>query len=237
MTKHILMVAMLTLVSWPSLAQYSGYISGQNSRLGPATQIQAYDNRGFPNPDAFEWTGLSLGPTIGTLGLGAEVAYYLTEWMNVRASVNTLSLNYLDTVDGVDYDLDADLSGLLMLVDLYLTPGGEFRLSAGVALNDRTVSITGTPKGSGDTAIKGTAEYDSLAPYVGIGFSNPVRPDTIFTFTFDLGLMFQSYELDLKTVGGSSGGLTVEVAEDDVSDLLDYLKIYPVITFGLAYHF
>jgi opacity protein-like surface antigen len=222
MKKYLLASCLLFVVaSAPAFAQPGG--AYRSSR-----EIAAYDQYGRPNPDAFEWTGLSLGINGGTLGYGAELNYHLLDWLNIRGGLHIFNLTYKDTIDQVDVTYDFEFNGLLLTLDFYPGLMRGFRISAGAGFNDHSVPISGKPR-AGGTTIRGEAEYDSIAPYIGIGWGNPVQPDSAFTFTFDLGLMLQDYTLKGADI---PAGL-----RSDIEDVLDYAKIYPVIMFGLHYHF
>lgn len=194
-----------------------------------AQNYEAYDRDGRPNPDAFDWTGFSLGIQGGTLGFGGEASYYLLDWLNIRASAHTMPFTYKDTIDNYDVTFDFEFTGLLITLDFYPGHYRGFRLSAGAGLNDYTVPVEGVAR-SGGATFSGEAEYDSFAPYLGIGWGNPVQPDSAFTFTFDLGVMMQDYTLDLPE--GTS-----EAIKSDIEEILDYATIYSVMMFALHYHF
>ncbi|MGA1192759.1 MAG: hypothetical protein ACO3ZG_00075 [Kiritimatiellia bacterium] len=205
----------VTMFSFPVVAQPLGPVSGGAP--------QAYDAYGRPNPDAFEWTGLSLGATIGTLGYGSEVTYYLFDWVNVRGSFHLFDLTYKDTFDGVDYKLDLDWTGIILTLDFYPGQQRSFRIAAGAGLNDHSAGISGG-------SYRGKADYDSIAPYIGIGWANPVQPDAALTFTFDMGLLLQDYSVGYSAAPPSD-------TQSDINDVLDLFTVYPVFSFGLHYHF
>lgn len=220
---------------------------------GPTeTYIQPYDSEGNPNPDAFEWTGFALGLKVGTLGVGADASIYLDDWVNFRANVGYLDFTYKDTIDDIDFDLDVNFQTAMFLLDLFPFEGGNFRISAGVALVDNDLGIDGTPDGTeeiGDNdytaeqigTISGTATFDEVAPYVGIGYGNAVRPDYSWTFVVDFGVIFQTYDIEISSNGTAADNpaFQADLAElqKDIEDEVDRLKIYPVINFGIAYHF
>lgn len=195
-----------------------------------SSQVQPYDDYGRPNPDAFEWTGFSLGVSAGTLGLGLDANVHLLSWLNLRASAHTFSLTYKDTIDRIDYDFDIGFSGLALLLDIYPGQMNEFRISAGLAFNDHIVDIDGFDPGTREVTLNGKAEYDSVAPYFGIGWGNPVQPDSALTFTVDLGVLLQDYETSLPAE-------MPQTTKEDIEDVLDFFTIYPVLTFALHYHF
>jgi hypothetical protein len=208
----------------------SQYAPQADTGYVPVTRpaFSAYDDYGRPNPDAFDWTGFSLGGGLGTLGFQAEAAYYLLDWLNIRGGAHIFSLTYKDTIDGVDYDFDIGFNGFGLMLDFYPGQKRGMRLTLGGSFNDHSVDVKGKARVGGKT-YKGTADYDSFAPYLGLGFGNPVQPDSAITFTFDIGFMIQGYDLSIPK--------DAEPVRDDIEDFLDKLELYPVIMFGLHYHF
>ncbi|HMO05002.1 MAG TPA: hypothetical protein PKC67_10655 [Kiritimatiellia bacterium] len=220
---------------------------------GPrATDIQPYDSEGNPNPDAFEWSGFALGLKVGTLGIGADASIYLSDWVSFRGNVGYLDFTYKDTIDDIDFDLDLNFQTAMFLLDFYPFEGGNFRISAGVALLDNELGIDGTPEGNeeiGDNeytpeqigTISGAAEFDEVAPYIGIGYGNAVRPDYSLTFVVDFGVIFQTYDVSISSSGTAANDPTFQQdlaqLQKDIEDEINRLKIYPVINFGIAYHF
>jgi len=217
-----------------------------------AENMHPYDDRGRPNPDAFDWTGIALGGKLGTLGLGAEASGYLADWMNFRAGANVLSFEYRDDIEDIRFDLDMDFRTVMLLLDLYPFPDSNFRVSGGVVFQDNKFRVKATPSESeeiGDNTytpaqigtIRGEVEFDNVAPYFGIGVGNPVRPDTAFSFSFDFGFIFQTYEVSLSADGTATGSPAfqndLDELKDDIEDEMNKFKIYPVISFGVAYHF
>ena len=196
--------------------------------------------------------GLAAGAKIGTLGTGVEITGYAMDRLNLRLGLNYLSFDYSSEIDDIDYDMSPRFASALALVDWHAFDN-NFRISAGVAVNQNKVDIKATPAenetigGNEYTpeqigTLKGKAEYDNLAPYFGIGFGNAVKEDTTWSFSFDLGLIFQS----TPSISLSSDGPyahvpqfeeDLEQEEADIQDDVDSWSIYPVLSFGVAYYF
>lgn len=242
------------------LALLAGTASAQNSQTvivtqPPATReadIQPYDSEGRPNPDAFDWTGFALGVKVGTLGFGADASVYLDDWVNFRASGAILPFSYKDTIDDIDFDLDVDFKTAMFLLDFFPFEGGNFRISGGVVLLDNSLTLDATPTDSeeiGDNVytpeeigtIDGYVDFDPVAPYIGIGYGNAVLPDASLTFVVDFGVVFQTYDIEVNASGTAAGDPTFQddlaQLEKDIEDEVNRFKIYPVINFGIAYHF
>lgn len=193
-------------------------------------------------------SGLAVGGKVGTTGLGAEVTLDLTETLNLRGGFSSLQIGHNDEVDEIEYDFDLDFQFVFVLLDLHLFESG-FRLSAGAVINDSAMTLTGVLSGPEEIggnvypadavgSLTAALTFDDLAPYVGVGYGNAVGDSDRWTFSFDLGVIFQQYEVDLTATGPVSGdpGFIADLAleERDIQDEVDTIKIYPVLAFGVA---
>ena len=217
-----------------------------------ANELRPYDDRGRPNPDAFDWSGVAAGVKIGTLGLGVDATFYVDDWINFRVGGNLLSFEYRDDIEDIRFDVDMDFRSLMLLADIYPFGGQSFRFTGGVAFQDNKFRVKATPtepEKIGDNrytpdqigTIRGEVEFDNVAPYLGIGVGNPVRPDTAVSFSFDFGVIFQTYDVSLAASGSAAGNPQfqndLKELEDEIRDEMNKFKIYPVISFGVTYHF
>ena len=196
--------------------------------------------------------GLALGLKVGTLGPGVELTGYLIEDLNIRGGFNYLPYSYEFEEDGINYDADLTMQTGLILLDWHMF-GNNFRFSAGVVINDNELEATGdtsepeeigsnlyTPSEVG--TIKGTATFDQVAPYVGIGYGNAVADDVSLSFIFDLGVIFQGTpDIEISSDGSLANDPQfqedLKEEEQDIQDEADAFKIYPVLAFGIAYYF
>ena len=202
-----------------------------------------------------KWPGLALGPKFGSTGIGADLVFGINPYVNLRGGFNygTFSLN--TSLDGVDYDFDVDMQTFPLLVDIHPF-GGHFHISAGLYLQPGTkADIEGTPTGNEQIGehtyppdvigtLFGTIEVkNDVAPYLGIGFGNPVNEEQLLTFMLDLGLVFQSYDVSLTSNGAGMTTLhdtfrqDLVLEEQNMQDDLDSFRIFPVLTLGLLWHF
>lgn len=202
-----------------------------------------------------KWPGLALGPKFGSTGIGADLVFGINPYFNLRGGFNygTFSLN--TSLDGVDYDFDVDMQTFPLLVDIHPF-GGHFHISAGLYLQSGTkADIEATPTGNEQIGehtyppdvigtLFGTIEVkNDVAPYLGIGFGNPVNEEQLLTFMLDLGLVFQSYDVSLTSNGAGMETLhdtfrqDLVLEEQNIQDDLDSFRIFPVLTLGLAWHF
>lgn len=254
MLQTIKTLALITIsFSLSSLAPGQGYKPAPVAPSTPsATTIPPYDENGRPNPDAYDWTGFALGLKVGTLGIGGDATVYLDDWVNFRGNLSWLDFTYSDTIDDIDFDMNMDYQTAMLLLDFYPFPAGNFRITGGVVFQDNTIKVDGTPTESetiGDNeytpeqigTINGVADFDDFAPYVGIGYGNAVLPDASLTFIVDFGVIFQTYDIEITSTGAAANDpafqADLDELEQDIEDDLNRFKIYPVINFGIAYHF
>ena len=161
------------------------------------------------DPEFQGWPGVALGVDVGTPGIGAKgTISVIPEYLNVRGGYSWANFTFGTTIEDIDYDLKANLSSFPALLDVHPF-GNHFRISGGAFFNGSDGNLTAKSDKSlmiGDVAftpeqygtLKGTMKLEnSVCPYVGIGYGNAVYPDQAFSFVFDLGVMFTSYEVSM----------------------------------------
>ncbi len=225
----------------------------------PGTRLHLHDvpaaDDGWGADSDYEWPGISLGPKIGTTGIGLDFTVGINRYLNFRSGFNYGSFTFSRKWSDVDYDLDVDMISLPLLVDLY-PMGGHFRLTAGFYIQPNTkADIDATPTKASQIGshtyepdvigtLTGKIEVDStFTPYLGIGWGNTVGRDRQLTFSLDLGVIFQSYDVSLTSDGpGMTAKLDVfrediKKEEEKIQKDLDDFKVFPVLTLGVGYHF
>ena len=208
-------------------------------------------------PESGGWPGIALGVKAGTTGVGAELTFGICRYLNLRGGYNWFTVEPSLKVDDVKFDADIDLDTASLLLDIHPF-GGVFRISGGAYWHlDGTAALSATPSkpwtqignhsyepaSIGTISGRATVE-DDFVPYVGIGWGNAVAADAALTFSLDLGVMFQSYDVEPLHSTGSGATSSDSTFRDDlakerkrVQDHLDDWQIYPVVALSLAYHF
>lgn len=189
-----------------------------------------------------------------TLGFGAGITVGITEQINVRGLFNTFTYDFDDDASDIDYEFELELANYGGLVDWH-PGGGGFRLSIGAFANNNEVNGVGVPASPtvqiGDvvfnTAEVGTlqadVEFDSVAPYAGIGWGNAVGDKQRWAFSLDVGVLFQGDpSATFRSVGANpllQAQIDAEIAteEADIQNDLDSYDLYPVASFGVSYKF
>ena len=193
----------------------------------------------------------------GTTGFGLGLAGNLSESVTGRIGFNTWSKSVTQNDTDGNYNLDLKLQTINLLADWYPF-SGTFRTTLGLISNGNKATVTATPSAGGTYEFNGhtydstqfgsyTGEmkFNSTAPYLGVGWGNPVARDKTWGFVMDLGVMFQGSPKVTSTA--TCGALTVpecQTFQDDVaastatleSDTSDF-KYWPVISIGVSYNF
>lgn len=210
-------------------------------------------------------TDIGITGKVGTLGLGVDLTYGINEKLNARFNLNGASFDADGEEDGVEYEGNLKGQTIGGLID-YHPVGNGFRISAGLYHNGNEIDLDST--GADNTNVQiGDRDYDlsnatlntnvgfkSIAPYLGIGWGNAVDKKSKWSFSADLGVLFQGApEAKLKAEGSAvdiQTGLSVDVGsntvfqgeltkeEDNLNNGdLESFEFFPVVSIGASYRF
>ncbi|EPX83968.1 hypothetical protein Salmuc_01743 [Salipiger mucosus DSM 16094] len=188
-------------------------------------------------------------PKVGTLGYGADVGYRASEQIGVRGMWREFNHGFDFEAEGEDIDGDIDLGSYGAVLDYYPT-GQNFRISGGlldmsnsVGLDttvEETVQVSGmSVERSAD--VDGEIEYKGVAPILSVGWHANLTERV--TYDLSLGAVFGGKpDVSLRSTGGTGAGnpdieREIDDIEDEIENHLDAVSVYPVIEFGVAYHF
>jgi len=198
--------------------------------------------------------GVEIGTAVkvGTTGFGADVTFGLAETMNLRAGLSMLSLSFdfEDDDDDDELTLNIDLQTIPLLLDWHPWRN-NFRLSGGIMLNNNELSLEAD---AGEEVTLNDVEYrvdslsmdvafDTVSPYLGIGYGNAVRQGGRWRFAFDFGVMFHGTPKVTGRAEASNPALQERLNRDfdeeleELRDDLSGFTMYPVLTLGLSYRF
>ncbi len=184
---------------------------------------------------------------LGTLGLGVEGTFGLTEHFNARLGLNKFDYDRTETISDIEYDLNLEWQSISLLADWHPF-GNAFRFTAGLMNNGNELSGSSTATGItvGDTFYPGIGldaklDFDSTAPYLGVGWGNALSADRGWGFNVDLGIMYQGSGNVTLTPTGVNAGLVdpadIALEEQRFEDDIKNYKYYPVLSFGVSYRF
>lgn len=192
-----------------------------------------------------------------TLGLGLELTKSLGDHFAVGVGINKFDYDDDLNKSGVEYEAELELSSVAVALD-YHPWAGNFRISAGVLSNDNEASLLAKPSNgsyefNGVTynasdigSANGKLSFDSLAPYVGIGWGMSPAVAKGWALDAEIGVVFQGEpEVDLAVQCGASvpaaacTQLTsdVQAEQRQLKDDIEDYKAYPLLSIGVSYHF
>ncbi|GAB3948890.1 hypothetical protein GCM10028805_24280 [Spirosoma harenae] len=187
--------------------------------------------------------------SLGSAGGGVAVGYSINRQLAARLGANLF--NYSDKLKSgkdsddlqIGFDYKVKLQTVNLLVDYYPFKQTGVRVTGGVFYNLNQISFFGKPtkdvKLNDITftvdevgTLDGKADFNRVAPYVGLGFGNPYTRRRL-KFMFDIGFFYQqSPQITFQTTG------MLEPSSDQgavIQNNLKPLKYYPVINLGLSY--
>lgn len=188
-----------------------------------------------------------------TLGFGVEVAKLLTPNLGVRGGAYRYAHTISKSQSDVEFDADLKFKGMAGMVDLYLSPRGSFHLTGGIMSAPAEVNATGKPTGGtytfNDTdysaaqvgTVTGTGRWPKTMPYAGLGWGTPASKKGGLTMLLDLGVGIGKPTVGLTASAATPGSALAQDVEAErvkiQEDVDKYLKVYPVVSFGLAIRF
>lgn len=196
-------------------------------------------------------SGKGLTGKIGTLGYGGELNFAISDNISARVGGNAYVYRYNANSSSVNYDFKLRLQTASALVDWYPFEGG-FRTSAGLLYNNNKVTLRAKPTGgnyviNGVTytttqigSMQGTMTFYKAAPYLGIGWGNPVAKNKGWGLVSDVGILFQGKpKLDLVVTCATTcpAQLQTDATAENAKlqkDLSSF-KYWPVISLGVSY--
>ncbi|MDD3519045.1 MAG: hypothetical protein PHQ14_11900 [Chromatiales bacterium] len=207
--------------------------------------------------------GFAVGVKAGTTGIGLEGIASLSPYLNARIGYSGMTFDGTATYNEKQTKLDGDLDlGLASLI-LDLHPfNNNFRISAGLAYNNTTLKGTLNSKSGGATLDLGDSEYlitavepvhaeidfNEFAPYIGIGYGNPVHEDNRLSLYVDLGVtqlksgsatVEASCDASIDPQCSNTAQFNADIAKEQkrLQDEVDDFDWYPVLNIGLALRF
>lgn len=148
-----------------------------------------------------------------------------------------------------------------------VTDGSQYKVGSDtytITNGEVTQASTGTKSSATDLVnglvnnlnVGANISWPSTAPYIGIGYGRPFKPDSNWSFHFDLGAFYLgSATVNINSTCSTTGGSAQQLACNGASgyinqdaaalantkataqDEINKVKFWPVITLGLTYRF
>jgi hypothetical protein len=254
-------------VAGASLGVAGGALAGKvggnaDSKPGSAQTISPADNLPKPTEPAkaddqnemgsSSKSGKSVTAKIGTLGYGVELNVGYSDIFSTRFGLNVFAYKYNANASAMNYDFKLQLQTASVLADWYPF-AGSFRTSGGLFYNNNKVSFSANPTGgnfivNGVTytsaqigSLQGTATFNQVAPYFGVGWGNPVAKGKGWGLVSDIGLLYQGKpKVDLVATCTSPTictQLQTDAAAENakLQNELRHFRWWPVISTGISY--
>ncbi|MES2150967.1 MAG: hypothetical protein V4508_14400 [Pseudomonadota bacterium] len=195
---------------------------------------------------------------VGSTGVGAHIIVPMEPTLNGRFGANYFKHSSNMTAGSVEYDVKTTLQTIDILFDWYPLQASALHLTAGAVFNGNKYDATGKPNADGNYVIadtpfsgalvsklNGGIDYRKAAPYLGIGWGNPLTSRNAWSFTADAGVILQGKpNATLASTGCEEDHaqcfLLVYAVQAEKARFVDEVprfKAYPVLRMGLAYRF
>ncbi|MCI5211174.1 MAG: hypothetical protein D3910_20860, partial [Candidatus Electrothrix sp. ATG2] len=190
----------------------------------------------------------------GTLGFGFEVSVDVSRFMEIRAGYNQVTFDFDTTISRIDYNFSPEFSTGSLLVDLHPF-ANAFHFTLGAYLNNNTIDINGIYRQGllsaklrryadliDQARVVGLVEFDTFAPYLGIGWTSNHESLSRWGVNMDLGIMFQGSpqvtELHVEDPWGvGKHPVTQSFIEQErqlIEDEIDEYQYYPVASISIS---
>ncbi|WP_420475503.1 hypothetical protein [Noviherbaspirillum sp. ST9] len=196
--------------------------------------------------------------SVGTTGVGAHATFPISPSVNARVGLGYLGYSYKGSTRDMQYDLDLKANTYDALIDWYPEKGSSFRITGGVAYNGNRIDVHGRPDAAGSYSIQGNTynaaavgnvsgkvDFNKFAPYLGIGWGRNLKDEKGWSFSTDIGVLFQGSPKTSLTANGCSAGAAVcnqfasDIARENEALAREVRKfrVYPVLRIGVSYKF
>ena len=204
---------------------------------------------------------VALDARVGTTGYGLDVNVGLLSRLNARVGYSAFNYDHQINQTDVSYDGRLKISNVSALLDWYAF-GGGFHLTFGGVNGGLTVNATGVPNSNRSYTINGNTYAgdqvgslsgrlkfgNSVSPYIGLGWGNPVGAKHRVHVMFDIGAIYGGTpNVSLSATCGSAAPngsavcsqlqSDVQVERQKLQSDVTLVKWYPVLNLGISYRF
>ena len=200
---------------------------------------------------------VGLAVKAGTLGGGLEVSMDVSPYIEIRTGVNQISFDFDTSIADIDYNFAPDFFTSSLLVDLHPF-AYAFRFTVGAYLNKNDIDVNGTYRKDllspdldryadliDQIRVRGSVEFDSFAPYLGIGWTSNHESVRRWGVNIAFGVMFQGTpqvtELHVEDPWGigrhPAAEAFIEQERREIEKEIDEYEYYPVASISLSCKF
>ncbi len=202
---------------------------------------------------------VAVSADLGTTGAGAYLILPMERTLNGRFGLHYMKRSKDQRAADVSYDTRSTLRTADILFDWYAYGASPLHLTAGLVYHGNQVTAVARPGDNGSYTINGktytaadvgsltgSIEFRRAAPYLGIGWGNPLAAaKNKWTLTGDVGVfVLGPPKVKLVSLGCTTSQVVCRALATDVAadrarfkDDIDYRRAYPVLRVGAAYRF
>lgn len=194
-----------------------------------------------------QFNSYAVGFNAGTNGFGIDATTNLTERLNLRSTFNFYSFNFSGEIDDdptVEVSSKIATNNFSLLLHFHPYKSG-FSLVTGIYYMDWSVDSKMIPIESYEVDgrifepdrlgnMRATLEYpNKIAPYLGLGFGNPIGSGSRIKFNLQIGAMYTG----APKLNMSGTGMIAPTADNQgaFQEGLNEFKWYPIMNLGLSY--
>lgn len=195
---------------------------------------------------------------LGTTGVGGHAVIPLRPNLQARVGLGYLTYSYSGSTRDMKYGLSMKTNTYDALLDWYPKQDSSFRVTAGLAYNGNKIDVQAHPDAAGNYTVGGNTydatsmgkvtgrvDFGKAAPYLGVGWSSRVSAEKGWSFSSDVGVLFQGAPRSTLQSSGCSapqqvcGRFASDLARENVAlaDEVGRFKAYPVLRVGISYKF
>lgn len=203
--------------------------------------------------------GFALGVSAGTLGLGVDAVYGVTDRLNLRA--NYRAYDYSTDIEGdgdgdeLSYKGDLALDNLGLGIDFHPF-AGAFRLSLGIQNSDNKLAGQAACQRAGGCdfgdqnnflqngeSAKVDVDLSGTHTYATLGWGNAVSEGSALGVFFDLGVMLQGTPAVNVTASCNTAlrqtfcDAEAQNEEEEIQKEAEDFEIFPIVNLGLRWRF
>lgn len=204
-------------------------------------------------------TGISVGPTIGTLGLGIEARTKLHDGIFGRLGAHFINIegdNF--EAQSIKYNSKAEFINVPLMVDLHPFNQSGFRVSAGLAYSNNKITMKSDKNYSPFQTIRidngiifrdelgditHTATIGSgISPVFSIGYDNSGMVSGAFSFNCEVGAIYIGKAKIKSSITGPLKNdpefmKEFNALQRDAQKQADKMTVYPIISVGFKVNF
>ncbi|GEM_PF-4140624 len=188
------------------------------------------------------------GAHIGTGGVGAGGGCRVTKQLSLRFAVEGADTDLSQNIDGVDYDIAADLGFTRVQLDWFPTDTG-FYVSGGIANMDLAVDGTADPTAPiqvGSVTVppgslgflEMAVRFDGVSPYLGLGWLATMG--SRLSIRSEIGVS-KVDDPDVSLVERETSFISEADIQAEIDEVMaeynDELSLFPYLKFALEYRF